>query len=257
MIIQKLPWAGIRIQGETTNVVIDPLFHFPTKFNQPHETFYPLNEFGPVDAVLITHHHGDHFDPKAISTYYGDDIPVYIPKETAELARKTSLNNIHEASLGESFTIGDLTVTATYSVDGIGDPQVAWIVESGGKKLIHCGDTLWHGYWWTIARTYGPFDAACLPVNAAVLELPGMIPSGQPITLSPEQAVSAAIVLGATTLVPIHYTAIHHPPLYTETPNILVRLQAANANNKLNLAILASKETLSISQTYSQFGAGI
>lgn len=73
-----------------------------------------------------------------------------------------------------------------------------------------------------------------------------MTPSGQPITLSPEQAVSAATVLGASTLVPIHYTAIHHPPLYTETPNILVRLQAANADNKLNLAILASKETLSL-----------
>jgi L-ascorbate metabolism protein UlaG (beta-lactamase superfamily) len=246
MIIQKLPWAGIRVQGDTTNVVIDPLFHFPSKFNLPHETFYPLHEFGPVDAVLITHHHGDHFDPEAISAFYGDDIPVYFPKESAELARETSLNNIHEAALGESFSIGDLTIIATYSVDGIGDPQVAWIVESSEKKLIHCGDTLWHGYWWKIAKTYGPFDAACLPVNAAVLELPGMTPSGQPITLSPEQAVSAATVLGASTLVPIHYTAIHHPPLYTETPNILVRLQAANADNKLNMAILASKETLSL-----------
>jgi len=246
MIIQKLPWAGIRIQGETTNVVIDPLFHFPSKFNLPHETFYPLHEFGPVDAVLITHHHADHFDSEAISTYYGDDIPVYFPKESALLARDTSLKNIHEAALGESFAIGDIKITATFSVDGVGDPQIAWIVESGGKKLIHCGDTLWHGYWWKIANTYGPFDAACLPVNAAVVEFPGMIPSGQPITLSPEQAIAAAKVLGASTLVPIHYKAIHHPPLYTETPDILVRLQAANANHKLNLAILATKETLTL-----------
>ncbi|WP_245600151.1 MBL fold metallo-hydrolase [Paenibacillus harenae] len=246
MIVQKLPWAGIRIQGKATNVVIDPLFHFPSKFNRPHETLYPLHEFGPVDVVLITHHHGDHFDPEAISAYYGDDIPVYFPKETAQLARETSLNNIHESALGESFAIGDMKITATYSVDGIGDPQVAWIVESGGKKLIHCGDTLWHGYWWKIAKTYGPFDAACLPVNAAVLELPGMTPSGQPITLSPEQAVAAATVLGASTLVPIHYRAIHHPPLYTETPDILARLQAANANRELNVVILDSKETITL-----------
>lgn len=246
MIIQKLPWAGIRVQEGKTNVVIDPLFHFPSKFNQPHETFYPLNEFGPVDAVLITHHHGDHFDPAAISAYYGDDIPVYFPRETAKLARETSLNNIHEASLDDSFVIGELTMTATFSVDGIGDPQIAWIVEGGGKKLIHCGDTLWHGYWWKIAKTYGPFDAACLPVNAAILEFPGMTPSGQPITLSPEQAISAAKVLGASTLVPIHYVAIHHPPIYTETPNILSRLSAANVNTNLNLAILSAKETLSL-----------
>lgn len=246
MIIQKLPWAGIRVLGESANVVIDPLFHFPSKFNPPHEPFYPLNEFGPVDAVLITHHHGDHFDPEAIAAYYGAGIPVYFPKETAHLARETSLTNIHEAALGESFEIGDLTVTATYSVDGIGDPQVAWIVTDGRKKLIHCGDTLWHGYWWKIATAYGPFDAACLPVNAAVLELPGMTPSGQPISLSPEQAVSAATVLGASILVPIHYIAIHSPPIYSETPNILARLSAANANIKLNLAILNTKETLTL-----------
>lgn len=246
MIIQKLPWAGIRVQGTTTNVAIDPLFHFPKRYNEPHEPLYPLDEFGPVDAVLITHQHGDHFDPEAISAYYGNDIPVYFPQESADIARNTSLTNIHGASFGDSFTIGDLTVTATYSADGLSDPQVAWIVEGGGKKLIHCGDTLWHGYWWKIATAYGPFDAACLPVNAAVLELPGMIPSGQPISLSPEQAVSASTILGATTLVPIHYVAIHHPPAYTETPNILARLAAANFNKPLEIAILQTNETLTL-----------
>ncbi len=246
MIIQKLPWAGIRVQSGTTNVVIDPLYHFPSKFGQPHEPFYPFDEFGPVDAVLITHHHQDHFDPYAITAYYGSDIPVYLPQQTVELARNTSLTNVRGASIDESFTIGDLTATATYSVDGVGDAQVAWIVEGGGTKLIHCGDTLWHGYWWKIAKAYGPFDAACLPVNAAVLELPGMTPSGQPITLSPEQAVSAATLLGAKSLVPIHYVAIHTPPIYTETPDIINRLTKAVVELELNLAILNTKETLTL-----------
>ncbi|QMV44688.1 MBL fold metallo-hydrolase [Cohnella cholangitidis] len=246
MIIQKLPWAGIRVQTAKTNIAIDPLFHFPSKYNEPHEPFFPLNDFGPVDAVLITHHHADHFDPEAIADYYGRDIPVYFPKESLDFAKNSALTNIHEASIGDTFAIGDITATATYSVDGVGDPQIAWVVEGDGKRIIHCGDTLWHGYWWKIAKAYGPFDAACLPVNAAVIEFPGMTPSGQPITLSPEQAVSAANVLSATTLVPIHHTAIHHPPIYTETPDIWARLAAAAAIKELRLTILKSKETLTL-----------
>ncbi|MBW7474509.1 MBL fold metallo-hydrolase [Paenibacillus oenotherae] len=246
MIIQKLPWAGIHIQLDGANLVIDPLFNFPGKFNQPHEPFFPLNEFGPVDAVLITHHHGDHFDPEAISAYYGDDVPVYFPMESLQLATATTLRNVQGAHVGDSFTIGPFTATAAHSVDGMGDPQIAWIVEGGGKKLIHCGDTLWHGYWWKIAKAHGPFDAACLPVNAAVVEFPGMTPSGQPITLSPEQAVSAAVVLRASRLVPIHYIAAHHPPIYTETPDIVQRLAAAGNNQPIAIAILQSKELLEL-----------
>lgn len=244
MIIQKLPWAGIRIQHENTSIAIDPLFNLPEKFGAPPEPFYPLDEFGPVDAVLITHHHGDHFDPEAIAASYGKDIPVYLPKESVELARESGLQSVQGVSVGESFGIGALKATATYSVDGMGDPQIAWIVEGGGKKIIHCGDTLWHGYWWKIASAYGPFDAACLPVNGAVLEWPGVQPSGQPISLSPEQAVSAAVLLGAGTLVPIHY-GIHHPPVYNQTPNLMDRLQGA-ANDIIKLTILETKGRMAL-----------
>lgn len=241
MIIQKLPWAGIRVQTETTSLAIDPLFHFPSKFGQPQEPLYPLNEFGPVDAVLITHHHGDHFDPEAIASFYGEAVPVYLPEASVELAVHSRLTHVMGAAVGQSFCIGSFTVTAVPSVDGMGDPQVAWIVRSEDTRLIHCGDTLWHGYWWSIASTYGPFDAACLPVNGAVLELPGRKPSGQPICLTPEQAVSAAVVLGARTLIPIHYGMIHHPPIYTQTPNLLDRLKAS-ADGTMDLTILQTKE---------------
>ncbi|MFC5650005.1 MBL fold metallo-hydrolase [Paenibacillus solisilvae] len=245
MKIQKLPWAGIRVEVEQTSIVIDPLFHFPAKYGEPHERFYPLDEFGSVDAVLITHHHGDHFDQAAISTYYGADIPVYMPQESIALAAAHELKSVQGVTVGQSIEIGSLTASATFSVDGFGDPQVAWVVEGGGKKLIHCGDTLWHGSWWRIEKAYGPFDAACLPVNGAVLEPPGVTPSGQPIVLNPEQAVSAAVVLKASVLVPIHYKAIHYPPLYTETPNVLERLEQS-ANGKVKLAVLKAKEFLAL-----------
>ncbi|RNB90417.1 MBL fold metallo-hydrolase [Brevibacillus fluminis] len=245
MNIQKLPWAGIRLESATTAVVIDPLYHFPGHFGQPHEPLSPLDAFGSVDAILITHHHSDHFDPKAIALFYGDDIPVYMPAESLELIQPGKLKNIRGVNRGESIQLGDMTVTATYSVDGVGDPQVAWIVQSGQKKAIHCGDTLWHGYWWSIARSFGPFDVACLPVNGAVVELSGLTPSGQPISMNPEQAIAAANILGVTQLIPIHYGLIHHPPVYRQTPELLERLQAA-AGEEVNVRFLHTGERINI-----------
>ncbi|MDF2683675.1 MAG: hypothetical protein K0R47_4865, partial [Brevibacillus sp.] len=164
----------------------------------------------------------------------------------ADPARAAGLKGVIGAAVGTTFELGDgVTVTAAPSVDGVGDVQVAWIVEGAGRRVIHCGDTLWHGYWWKMAQSFGPFDAAFLPVNGAVLEMPGRLPSAQPICLTPEQAISAATILGAKTLVPIHYGAVHSPPVYTETPNLLPRLAAA-AEGKVKLSVMKPTDTIAL-----------
>jgi L-ascorbate metabolism protein UlaG (beta-lactamase superfamily) len=110
-----------------------------------------------------------------------------------------------------------VTITAVAAVDGFGDPQVSWVVEGGGKKIIHCGDTLWHGHWWKFGRRHGPFDMAFLAINGAVTGFPGMEPSGIPADLTPEQAAAAGKILGAKAVCPIHYRTFNFPPLYVET----------------------------------------
>lgn len=246
MNIQRLPWAGIRISSGDRTIVIDPVSRIPEKFGASREPMYPLSYFGKADAVLVTHLHDDHFDPAAIAATYGASVPVFVPAEVADTARAAGLAGVIGAAVGTTCELGDgMTVTAAPSVDGVGDVQVAWIVEGDGRRVIHCGDTLWHGYWWKIAQSHGPFHAAFLPVNGAVLEMQGRVPSAQPICLTPEQAVSAAAILGAEMLVPIHYGAVHAPPVYTETPDILPRLTAA-AKGKVKLSPLKPTETLAL-----------
>ncbi|GGD50777.1 MBL fold metallo-hydrolase [Paenibacillus nasutitermitis] len=246
MNIQKLPWAGIRIETGDITILVDPITRILEEFGGAREPMYPLGSFGKADAVLITHLHEDHFDPVAIIEAYGSAIPVYLPAGMEDATRAVGLTNVNGVTVGSSFELGgDVRVTALPSVDGLGDMQVAWVVEGAGHKVIHCGDTLWHGYWWNIAQHYGPFDAAFLPVNGAVLELPGMIPSGQPICLTPEQAVAATAVLGATTLVPIHYETMNYPPIYNETPNIATRLAAASGG-KVNIRLIKTMETITL-----------
>ncbi|MGM0883228.1 MAG: MBL fold metallo-hydrolase [Bacillota bacterium] len=96
-----------------------------------------------------------------------------------------------------------------------------------------------------IAKKHGPFDVAFLPVNAAIIQFPNRIHSGQPICLSPEQAVSAAKVLQAKKMVPIHFRMIHSPPFYQETTDIITRLEQS-AKGSVPLHILDSKDNLVI-----------
>ncbi|MZQ85969.1 MBL fold metallo-hydrolase [Paenibacillus sp. 5J-6] len=247
MNIQKLPWAGIRVELEGFAIAIDPLYHFPaSRLGEPKEPFFPLESFGSATAVLITHQHADHFDPQGIISAYGADVSVFVPKEIVDLATSSGLNHVTGASIGETFNVGPFTIIAAQSVDGSGDPQVSWIVRGDGKQMIHAGDTLWHGYWWKLVQAYGAFDAACLPVNGAVLQFPGVAPhSDQPICLTPEQAVMAAQILGAKTLIPIHYKAAHHPPVYTQTPDLMNRL-TQSAKDRVHLSILQTKEIVTI-----------
>src|SRR4029079_15968121 len=97
-------------------------------------------------------------------------------------------------------------VAAVPASDGLGEQQVSWILTCGNRRFIHCGDTLWHGRFGEYGRQYGPFDAAFLPING-FQRIHLNPPTGQPSSLTPEQAVSAAVLLRATTLVPIHYGA--------------------------------------------------
>ena len=63
---------------------------------------------------------------------------------------------------------GSVTPVASLDWRGTDSDQVAWVVEGAGARIIHCGDTMWHGNWWQIARDHGPFDVAFLPVNGVI-----------------------------------------------------------------------------------------
>jgi L-ascorbate metabolism protein UlaG (beta-lactamase superfamily) len=50
--------------------------------------------------------------------------------------------SVHAIELAEPFSKDGVTVTAVPAVDGFGDPQVSWVIDGGGRKIIHRGDTL-------------------------------------------------------------------------------------------------------------------
>jgi len=104
--------------------------------------------------------------------------------------------------------------------DGLGDPQISFLVEAENIKIMHFGDTRWHGHWWKIRARCGPPNVAFLPINGAITQFPNMTPSGIPADLMPAQAASAAAILEAQVACPMHYGAFHNPPVYLELPDV-------------------------------------
>lgn len=252
MEIRRLGWAGVELESQGTRIVID-LFedNSPLEaFTGPLHTDTPALEPG-VDAALVTHLHSDHADPGAIARVLRDDGVVLRPErapgeglDTIALAAAEAGFEAHALAQEEmrpwdGRRIGPFEVTAVPAVDGFGDPQVSWVVEGGGQRVFHGGDTTFHGHWWLIASRCGPIDVAFLPINGARCDFPHrQPPSPLPAVLDPAQAAAAASILGARKVVPIHYDGIHHPPVYAQVddPAGTFALEAAALGVEVTIA---------------------
>jgi L-ascorbate metabolism protein UlaG (beta-lactamase superfamily) len=238
--VQRLGWAGIRLELERASLWIDPLINPDVWGPSLREPLVPVGTEAGNKYVLVTHRHPDHFDPVAIKAALGDNGTLVCAPETATIAAGRGFK-LRTAQLYEPVLLSDdFTATAVPAVDGYGDPQVSWVVSGGGRRIIHCGDTLWHGAWWHIGRQLGPFDAAFLPINGARFAWRKPV-SDVAAVLTPEQAVAAAVVLGARLLVPIHY-GVAGADGYEEMTNVEGLLTAAASRRGVPIQIVRPGE---------------
>lgn len=115
-------------------------------------------------------------------------------------------------------------------------------MEEAGTRVIRCGDTLWHGNRWQIARDHGPFDVAFLPVNGVIARFEGH-EANVPVTLTPEQAVETA-ALGASTACSIHYALFDNPPAYVDQSGMAERFARAAQERGITPALVAAGGTV-------------
>lgn len=261
MRIRKLGWAGVEIEHDGEILVIDLLEEkAPLGENLAlDQPLPPPSRPGEIDLALVSHLHGDHTDPGALRRALRPGAPVFRPtagrgpfaQEPSALAMEESLH-VHglrseEVAEWDSRTVGVFRVIAVPAVDALGDPQISWVVEAGGVRVFHGGDTMFHGFWWAIRDFVGPIDFALLPINGPVLEdVPGHFPSSPvPAVLLPEQAAIVAHILGAHTAMPIHY-GLDRPPLYAETPDAVGRFQRSARERGVNPVVREPGEEMSV-----------
>ncbi|GCE11907.1 MBL fold metallo-hydrolase [Tengunoibacter tsumagoiensis] len=223
MHLQRLTWAGLKLEVGKTTLFIDAIEDAPD-WNSGGQPVIPLSAQTSERHAVITHAHTDHFDPTAVYKALGDRGSVLCHSSVAHTLPQHKLR-IQEATLYEPILLNwltaDIMALAVPAADGWGDPQVSWIIDGGGKRIIHCGDTIWHGHWWNIKRQYGPFDLAFMPINGVTYQRGRFSGSTIPATMTPEQAVTAAKILGARRVCPIHYGMYDDPGHYVSIPNAL------------------------------------
>ena len=264
MKIRWLGWAGVEIEADGVAVVIDPLA-------DPGATFAALGEKarrgelptvvapeteGEAVAGLVTHLHRDHADAGALAGALAAGAAVHEPvwpgganaenlglaQANSELERAGLTRRVIEE--GDRVEVGPFVLTALPAVDGLGDPQVSWLVEADGRRVLHLGDTVFHGYWWRMARRHGPFDVVFAPINGAVVDFPHLQPpSPLAAAMEPEQAALAGELLGARTVVPMHYDGFATDPWYRPIADAGEGFEAATAGRSYEARVLDPGES--------------
>jgi L-ascorbate metabolism protein UlaG (beta-lactamase superfamily) len=217
--IERLTWAGIKLVAGDTTVFIDTIGTDIWDGKAPGG-LVPVEADTARRYALITHAHNDHLDVDTLKRVLGDRGYVIVHESIATYVASRGLKVI-PAAMYQPIQRGGFIFTPVPASDGFGAEQVSWIVSKDGKRYLHAGDTLWHGKWQEIGAQYGPFDAVFLPINGARLQSEPM--PDTPGTMTPTQAVDAALFLEAKRLVPIHY-GLNDPPYYVETANPLENL---------------------------------
>jgi L-ascorbate metabolism protein UlaG (beta-lactamase superfamily) len=270
MDVRWLGWAGVEIEAQGATLVVDPLADAAAVFaplgDEARGTELPrvVEPDGHAVAGLVSHLHRDHADAGALARALAGDGAVYEPiaasgAELENLGLAQAEAELRRAGLKrravsewETVEVGPFLLTALPAVDGTGDPQVSWLVEADGVRVLHLGDTIFHAYWWRIAQRHGPFDVVFAPINGAVVDFPHrQPPSPLAAVMDPEQAALAGELLGAATIVPMHYGGFDIDPWYRPVADPLLRFQAAAAGRPYESLVLEPGESIDLA------GAGI
>jgi L-ascorbate metabolism protein UlaG (beta-lactamase superfamily) len=234
MDLRFLGHSCFELSDGSSRVLIDPFL----KPNNPVATVTG-DEVEP-DTILVTHGHVDHLaDAVGIAQRTGAEVAAIV--ELANWLGEQGVEKTHDPNLGGTveFDWGwAKLVQAFHSSTAPGSDEApfspthgtptgsaaGWIVSIGGKTVYHLGDTALFGDLELIARRT-PVDIALVPI-------------GGHYTMDRHDAVTAAELVGASTVIPCHYDTF--PPIETDAEAFKQEVEARTSSS---VVILQPGET--------------
>ena len=193
--------ATVLIEADGLRCLTDPFLRDRLGPLRRHGPSPDAAALGPLDLVLVSHAHPDHFDPRSLRHLRGDPL-VVVPHGLGRAAQRTG-RRVRALDVGESSTIGDWTVTAV-PARHLRWPlharalAVGYVLE-GPTSIYFAGDTAAYP---GMAALAGRADLALLPVGK-------WGPHPSPGHLDPVSAADVAAVIGARVAVPIHWGTLY------------------------------------------------
>jgi len=223
-------WVGhstLLLQLGGLNVLTDPIWSAhaaPLPFAGPRRWVPPgmaLEALPPVDAVLLSHNHYDHFDRPTIRALAARHPAAAwcAPLGLAATVRGLGARDVRELDWWEHGTLalpaGTLEVGCTpaqhFSARATWDRNrslwCGYSVAADGHRVFFAGDTGHHPEFANIGERFGPFDLALMPVGAYEPRWFMRV-----VHMTPEEAVQALAELrrgsgapAVPAMVPIHW----------------------------------------------------
>lgn len=261
--------ATVWIDMDGFRVLTDPLFG-------GWLAFFPRNDalgmdpdhLPPVDTVLISHSHMDHYDPESIDRIQ-TKTPVLFPWAASgpTLGSGAFYRNLvkrhptYEVQWWKSVTVRNregkiariTSVPAAhwagrFALDGLWDHTYGgWVIESGGYTVYFAGDTgMDAAMFREIGRRFPNLDVALLPIGPVLNREGDNRMAGRHI--NPPQAMESFALLGARQWVPIHYGAFWQSPFHADMPIEWLRELAPADPGGHRLVILETGQVHRIAQ---------
>jgi L-ascorbate metabolism protein UlaG (beta-lactamase superfamily) len=223
--IRFLGHACFELTDGDTRVLIDPFLS-----GNPKAAAAP-DELDPTH-LFLTHGHPDHYgDIVDIAKRTGAQV-VAIMEISKELS-DAGVENVSDPNLGGTIEFDDLWVrvvpawhTST-TPNGTVSVPAGMVISLGGKVVYHLGDTAL----FSDLRLVGERN----PVDVALMCIGGHY------TMDRHDAVTAAGLVGATTVIPCHYDTF--PPVETDAEAFKADVEA---NTSSKVAILQPGESFSL-----------
>ena len=213
----KMAWFGhsallFRIAGKT--ILVDPMLGpdttpiapFPTKrFSE--NTLDLIDQFPPIDLILITHDHYDHLDLASIRLLKDKTSAFAVALGVKRHLVKWGVDpeRVTEFDWWDTENFGgvDITFTPTrhFAGRGLGDRNTSlwggWVLAAANEKIWVSGDGGYGQHFTEIGRRHGPFDFAFLECGQYNVDWPLL-------HMFPHESIQAALDAGAQKVIPIH-----------------------------------------------------
>jgi L-ascorbate metabolism protein UlaG (beta-lactamase superfamily) len=184
-----------------------------------HDPALDIDRLPALDAVLLSHMHGDHWD-RVAQNGLDRSLPVVTTPHAAKRLRKRGFAHSVALDTWQQHTITKDGVTVSVTalpgrhaptpVNRMLPPVMGSMVEVGGptgatRRLYISGDTLLIEELNEIPRRFPDIDAGVLHLGGTRLPFGRHLPFGLTVTMDGRQGAGAAERLGLPKVIPVHF----------------------------------------------------
>ena len=222
ILITAIGHSTFLLQVGGLNILTDPVWSercSPVQWAGPRRRHAPgvaLDALPPIDLVLQSHDHYDHFDDATVRWLARNRAEALwcAPLGVGARLRSRGVRRVIECDWWESAEVAGSTVTCLPAAHFSGRTPLdrdttlwsGWAITVGGRRIYFVGDTGMHPLFGEIGARLGPCDAVLMPIGA--YEPRWFM---RPVHLDPDDALEAFEALTArhpthpTVMVAMHW----------------------------------------------------